>query len=159
MHTFCKSLIVLGLLAGVAGSVQAAEKAKKAKKDPTAASFKLPPAITLTDEQQTKLEEVKKEYSPKVSELLDKTNGILTAEQKQARADAVKAAKAEGKKGKDLTAAGEEAMKLTDDQKQQMASVDKDLQALNKEIRGKITEFLTDEQKTALKKPKKAKAA
>ena len=154
MHTICKSLIVLGLLAGVAGSVQAAEKAKKAKKDPTAASFKLPPTVTLTDEQQTKLEEVKKEFSPKVSELLDKKNGILTADQKKARADAVKAAKAEGKKGKDLTSAGEEAMKLSDDQKEQMAAVDKDLQALNKEIRGKITEFLTDEQKASLKKKK-----
>ncbi|HVV99862.1 MAG TPA: hypothetical protein VHB77_05960 [Planctomycetaceae bacterium] len=156
MHTFCKSLLVLGLLAGAAGSVQAAEKAKKAKKDPTAASFNLPAAITLTDEQRTKLDEVKKEYSPKVSELLDKKNGILTADQKKARAEAVKAAKAEGKKGKDLMAAGEEAMKLSDDQKEQMAAVDKDLKALNKEIRGKITEFLTDEQKAALKKPKKA---
>jgi hypothetical protein len=158
VHTFCKSLIVLGLLAAVAGSAQAAEKAKKPKKDPTTASFKLPATITLNDEQQTKLEEVKKEYSPKVSELLDKKNGILTADQKKARAEAVKAAKAEGKKGKDLMAAGEEAMKLSDDQKQQIAAIDKDLKALNKEIRGKITAFLTDEQKAELKKPKKAAA-
>ena len=46
--------------------------------------------LNLTDDQKAKVEALKKEYAPKLKEAAD---SVLTADQKKARDDAVKAAK------------------------------------------------------------------
>ena len=74
--------------------------------------------VTLTDDQKSKLEDLKKEYEPKLKEAYAKED-VLTPEQKKAGEEAKKAAKAAGKKGKEVKDAVAAAVKETDDQKKQ----------------------------------------
>ena len=159
-HVFGR-FAVLALAVLVVSPLWAAEDGKKKKDNDSKAvarSFELPAAITLTDEQKGKLEEVKKEFEPKVKEVVKKQNEILTAEQRKARADAAKTAKAAGKKGKELQAELTAAMNLTEEQKKKQEEVGKELKDLNAQIREKISTFLTDDQKAQLKTRKKKTA-
>ena len=128
---------------------------KKKKKAPTA--VKVPKSIELTAGQKTKLDALNKEFGPKLAECKKKANSIITADQKKARAEATKKAKADGKKGKELRAAANAAVAITADQKAQQAECNKAMKALNKEIRTKFAALLTDEQKAKIKGGKKKK--
>jgi Spy/CpxP family protein refolding chaperone len=108
--------------------------------------------LKLTDDQKSKLAELKKEYAPKLKELAGKLEAVTTAEQKKARDEAMKAAKAAGKKGREVFEAGTAALKLTDEQKAKTAECFKAMGELNKEIRDKVTKLLTPEQQEVLKK-------
>jgi Spy/CpxP family protein refolding chaperone len=107
--------------------------------------------LNLTDDQKAKVKEITKEFAPKLKELAEKRDGVLTADQKKAREDAVKAAKDAGKNIREQMQAGREAVKLTDEQKKTMAEVRKDQEALNKQFIEKIQPILTDDQKAKLK--------
>lgn len=150
------------MLLAVVGSVNAAEEPTKGKKNPLEQQvqrrFELPEAIFLTDDQKTKLEAVKKEYASKVKEAIEKREGQLSAEQKQARQAAQKAARQAGKKQKEVHEAGFAALNLSGDQLKQYTAAEDAVKKLDEEIKGKIAEFLTDEQKAELKKAKKAAA-
>ena len=128
---------------------------KKKKKAPTA--VKVPMGIELTADQKTKLDALNKEFGPKLAECRKKAAGIITADQKKARAEAVKKAKADGKKGKEVQAAANAAVAITADQKKLQAETKKAMGALNKEIRTQFAALLTDEQKAKLKGGKKKK--
>ncbi len=161
MRKIVLKFAVLALAVLIAAPVWAAKEEKKKEKGARAASraFELPTTITLSAEQMTKLAEVKKEFEPKLEVLATKQRGILTAEQKKARQEASKAAKAAGKKGKEAQADIAAAMKLTDDQKKQQEEVDKEMKELNGKIRDQISSFLTAEQKANLTTKKKKKDA
>ena len=161
MRKMILKFAVLALAVLIAAPVWAAKDEKKKEKGARATSraFVLPTTITLSAEQMTKLAEVKKEFEPKLEELAKKQGGILTAEQKKARQEASKAAKAAGKKGKEAQADIAAAMKLTDDQKKQQEEVDKEMKELNGKIRDQISSFLTAEQKANLTTKKKKKDA
>ena len=108
--------------------------------------------MDLTSEQKDKLEALKKEYAPKFKALREKADKILTDDQKKARDEAIKAAREAT--GHDRRAAYQkvrDAVKLTDDQKKQMESVMKEGRALIEEVRPKVSDVLTDEQKTKLR--------
>jgi Skp family chaperone for outer membrane proteins len=145
--------IVLSLAAGLLAmtTLSADAQEKKGKKNAQAGAgsqaFQLPKEITLTTEQQAKLDALKKEHGPKLAELQKKVDDLLTAEQKQARKDAVAKAKTDKLEGKARREALESALKLTPEQKTKYDAANKDLQAKVTEVRGKIAEFLTDEQK------------
>lgn len=115
--------------------------------------------VTLTDDQKAKLDEVKKEFGPKLAETMQKIDSVLTDEQKKARAEAATAAKAAGKKGKEMAQAIEEALKLTDEQKTKMAELKKQMGELEKSLREKVISVLTPEQKDQLKKAHQHKKA
>lgn len=143
---------VLGLAAGLIAvtTLSADAQEKKGKKNAAGAgsqAFQLPKEITLTAEQQTKLDALKKEHGPKIAELTKKVDDILTSEQVQARKDAAAKAKTDKLEGKSRREALESALKLTPEQKTKWDAANKDLQAKTTEVRGKIAEFLTDEQK------------
>ncbi len=101
--------------------------------------------LNLTDDQKAKVKDLRKEYGPKFKAAAD---GILTADQKKARDDAVQAAKAEGKKGPEVWKAVRQAVKLTDEQKAKFKEV---MKPLHKELHEKILALLTTEQKDQLK--------
>ena len=128
---------------------------KKKKKAPTA--VRVPKGIELTVGQKTKVEALNKEFGPKLAECRKKAASIITADQKKARTEAVKKAKADGKKGKEVQAAANAAVAITDDQKAQQAETKKAMGALNKEIRTQFAALLTDDQKAKLKGGKKKK--
>lgn len=152
---------VLASAAFAADEQPAAKGKKKGKKAAaTPAAFKLPDAISLSAEQQTKLDELKTQYVDKLREAMKKVNDVYTAEQRTAVQSARKTAAAEGKKGKQLKAAVEAAVQLSDDQKQKLSEAQSQLMALQKEVRGKVVGLLTDEQKELVKpKGKKKKNA
>lgn len=163
MSRLLKNISVIALAVLVASPMwaDAQEKGKKKKDNldnAVAKSFQLPDTITLTDDQKTKLEEVKKEFDSKVREVVKKQNDILTAEQKKARNEVMKTAKAAGKKGKDAQADVNAALNLTDEQKKKQEEVGKELKDLNKQVREKIGTFLTEDQKALLKSKKKKNA-
>jgi len=128
---------------------------KKKKKAPTA--VKVPKGIELTVDQKTKVDALNKEFGPKLAECRKKAASIITADQKKARTEAVKKAKADGKKGKEVQAAANAAVAITADQKTQQTECKKAMGALNKEIRTQFAALLTDEQKAKLKGGKKKK--
>lgn len=151
--------LVLALVAGNTADA-AQEKGKKKKNDGTSSPvFAIPKEITLTAEQQTKLDEIKKTEGPKLAELNSKLDNSLTAEQKSARKDAQAKAKADGKKGKEAQAAVDEALKLTDEQKKLRSEVQPEINKLQAAIKTQIHGLLTDEQKTHYKLPRMPKKA
>jgi len=156
--------IVLSLAVGLVlvSSLHAADAAKPKKKkgdNIPAQAFSVPKTIELSAEQQTKLDELKKELGPGLAELMAKKNSILTDEQKQAQQAASKAAKDAGKKGKEAKAAVDAAVTLSDDQQKQLAAANEEIKAYQGKIRERINSFLSDDQKAKLKSPKKAKPA
>ncbi len=157
MYQVWKPVAVLALALLMASPVCAAQDGKKKDKDnkAVAKAFELPTEITLNDEQKTKLEEVKKEFEPKLKEVAKKQADILTADQKKKRAEAAKAAKAAGKTGKDAKAEVDAAVSLTDEQKKKQEEVGKEMKNLTGQVREKISSFLTAEQKVHLKTKKK----
>ncbi len=113
--------------------------------------LKMPDSIKLTVEQQAKIAELRiKELEPKHHAAVKKLNEILTAEQRKAKSSATKAAKEAGKTGKELQLAVQAAVKLTDEQKKQMALARKELLAVRAEIAEQINGMLTDEQRAAV---------
>jgi hypothetical protein len=153
-----KLCLIATLVALVGSSADAAKKAKPpadGSKDPV---FAIPKEITLTAEQQTKLDEIKKEQAPKVVEIKGKQEALLTDDQKSARKAAVAKAKAEGKTGKDRQSLINEAIKLGDEQKKQSDSLTSELAKLQLSIKELIRDLLTDEQKPNYKVPKAKKA-
>ncbi|MEK6258490.1 MAG: hypothetical protein AABP62_07700 [Planctomycetota bacterium] len=163
MRSLVRATVVFGLMLSMLASVGSAQEAKgKGKKKDAAAGgqqvFQLPKEITLTDEQKTKLEALKKEHSPKLAELAKKLDEGITDEQKKARREAMTKARADGKKGKDLQAEVDKALNLTDEQKKKRAETQPEMSKLQLSIKEQIHAMLTDDQKTHYKLPKAKKA-
>lgn len=162
MRSALRAAVCVGMIVAVSvssGSAQDAKGKKKAQDGKNSPIFAIPKEITLTSEQQTKLDEIKNEQAPKVVELNKKLDAVLTDEQKTARKDASAKAKEEGKKGKEMTAAVEEALKLTDEQKKARKESEEELNKLRQTVREQIHGFLTEEQRAHYKLPKAKKAA
>ncbi|MBC7819295.1 MAG: hypothetical protein IAG10_20610 [Planctomycetaceae bacterium] len=165
MTKFWKCLLSLSLAAFLVSPVIAQDaKAKRAKPNARKEqpAVQLPKEITLTDEQKTKVAELEKEYAPKMKELREKLDKVMTEEQKKARLDVMKEAREkgkEGRKGKELQQALKDAMKLSEEQQKSYDETDKKIVALRQEILEKVKPLLTDEQKEKLpKRPERKKA-
>lgn len=157
MTKLWKCLFSVSLCAFLVSSTFAQDAAKKKKNQPAKEppAVQLPKDITLTDEQKAKVAELEKEYGPKMKELREKLDKIMTEEQKKARQDVMKEAREkgkDGKKGKDLAAAIKGAMKLTEEQQKSYDETDKKIVALRQEILEKVKPLLTDDQKEKLPK-------
>ena len=150
-----KTITILTACVLTVAFVAPAVAADKKKKTPVA--IKAPKSIELTADQKTQLDALNKEFGPKLAECKAKANSIITADQKKARAEATKKAKADGKKGKELRAVANAAFAITADQKAQQTETKKAMGALQKEIRTQFAALLTDEQKAKLKAGKKKK--
>jgi len=176
MKALSKTVLVLTLAVLLASPLMAADDAKKKKKGAkkkgnnraVAAAFILPASVQLSADQQAAIEKLKSEYTPKLTEAAKKANSVMTPEQVKARQKALKAARDEGKKGKELQQAANDALNLTADQQSKMADARKEMASLRKEIRQKLMNVLTDDQKASLrpkskgangKKAKKKKSA
>ena len=164
MRTTSRLILVLTLVIAMAAPLLAAERKRKGKgqrparkADPTASAFALPKEIQLTDEQKEKVAALKSELGPKLLELVKQQNAILTDEQKQAQRDFFKEAKESGRKrDKSFQQELTQVLKLTDDQKKEMAENRKAQGQLRRQIKEKLADLLTDEQRAQLPKPKRA---
>ena len=98
--------------------------------------------LDLTGAEMTKIAEIRKEYRPKIAKAVETLKGTLTPEQQKSREEALK----ERKKRKEVLA----SLNLTDEQKQKVETVCKEMCALVREKIEKIGEVLTDGQKAKL---------
>jgi hypothetical protein len=156
VKSLLRCLSVAALALGFAVAVSAEEKKAEDKKAvPFANVFTFPKTITVDADQQKKLDALKTEYTPKLEELKKKMDTILTADRVKAQKEAIDKAKADGKKGKELSEAGQAALKLSEAETKDLAELKTAQGKLMGEINKKKTELLTDEQKKALQpKPK-----
>lgn len=153
-----RTVLMLALVLVMATALAAAPKKGKAKREKKAPPCpaaqrveRMLSGVTLTDDQKDKIKEIAKEFGPKLMEVMKKMD-VFTPEQKKARGEAAKEAKAAGKKGKDFQQALEAAVTLTDEQKKKIAEARKEMAPLEKELRQAVLGVLTDEQKQTLKK-------
>jgi Spy/CpxP family protein refolding chaperone len=98
--------------------------------------------LDLTDGEIAKIQEIRKEYKPKVVKAMEGLHGILNDEQKKAREQALEA----GKKRAEVVA----ALNLNDQQKEKVAEVAKDLATNVREEMEKIRDVLSEEQQAKL---------
>jgi Spy/CpxP family protein refolding chaperone len=98
--------------------------------------------LELTDAELAKMKELREEYRPKVHKALESLRGLLTEQQRQAREEALKA----GKNRREVLA----ALNLTEEQKEKVAAVGKEIAGLVREHMEKILDMLTDSQKEKL---------
>jgi len=98
--------------------------------------------LDLTDAEIAQMEDIRKEYRPKMVKAMEGLRGILTDEQKKAREEALKAGK---KRGEVLA-----SLNLTDEQKEKMAATCKDVRALVREEMEKMKDVLSAEQQAQL---------
>ena len=155
MKRTLQGLLVLTLAVVLAMPAMAADEKKKKKKKgrKAPAAVKVPKGIVLTAAQKTQVAAINKEFAPQLLEISKKARGIITAEQRKARSEAAKKAKADGKKGKEARAAVNAAAEITAEQKKALGEVNKARQAITKAARAKFAEILTAEQKAKLPKP------
>lgn len=151
MRCLAKVVVVLTVMVFVAVPALAGEGKKAEKKKPVPQQFRLPKEITLTAEQQKQWDELIATYGPKLEAFQKQRDEVLSEEQRKAGAEARKAAQAAGKTGKELQQAVDEAVKLTPEQKTKLDAIRKESAPLGKEIRLKVQEVLTPEQKEVLK--------
>jgi Spy/CpxP family protein refolding chaperone len=98
--------------------------------------------LDLTDGEMEKIGEIRKEYRPKIEKALKELQGLLSDDQKKARQEALRA----GEKRREVL----ESLKLTDEQKDKVQAVGKEVVALVREEMEKIRDVLTAEQKEKL---------
>ena len=155
MKTLCSALALIVLLL-IVGNVSAAAE-KRADEGKIAGDAENPMAemlkgLSVTDAQKAKIDKLNKEFGVKVKRVVARMDRVLTAEQKRARAEAIKAAVAAGKKGKELTEAIHSAVTLSAEQEAKMAGATKQMSDLQRELHAKIVGLLTPEQRDQLKK-------
>jgi Spy/CpxP family protein refolding chaperone len=98
--------------------------------------------LDLTDGEVAKIDEIRKEFRPKVEAALRNLEGLLTPEQRKAREEALKA----GKKHREVVT----VLNLTADQKAKVQTVCKEVGTLVREELEKIRDVLTAEQQAKL---------
>ncbi len=150
MKNVTRLFFAIGLVAliGVAFGAQEQKKGKKgAKGDPTAGVKAKLESLDLSAEQKEKIEKIFADQGAKVKAAAEKVAASLTNEQRKARGEAQKSAKAAGKKGKEANDEALAAMKLTDDQKKAFDEANKAQQEASQALNKAISEVLTPEQR------------
>jgi len=98
--------------------------------------------LDLTGDEMKKIEEIRKEFRPKIAKAMEGLKDTLTADQRKAREEALKA----GKKRKEVIA----ALKLSDKQKEKVEAVAKEVGSLVRKEMEEIRDVLTATQKEKL---------
>jgi len=106
--------------------------------------------LDLSDDQKEQLGKVRDGFEPKREAIQEKVAEVLTEDQKQNVKDAMESAQQSGKKGRELYQSLEASVKLTDEQKQKIEPIGKELQSLVNETMKQVREILTLEQKAKL---------
>jgi acetyl esterase/lipase len=107
--------------------------------------------VEFSEDQKAKVDEIRNKYVPKLEEIQKRQMGVFTAEQMRARREAFRAARDAGKEGPEAREAAEAAFTLTDDQKKELATIQKERAELTAQIQGELEAFLTREQRTQLR--------
>jgi acetyl esterase len=106
--------------------------------------------VKFSADQQVKVEELRKKYSPQLIDIQRRQGSVVTAEQRRARQGAFRAAREARKSGQEAREAAA-AAKLTDEQRKQMAANQKEQSDLVATIQGELRKLLTDKQLAQLR--------
>jgi Spy/CpxP family protein refolding chaperone len=160
MKNFARLVLTLAVAAILVAPLAAQEGKKKKKKgkkkaQQTAPAFRIPNTIQLDEGQEKKLAELRKQYTPKLQSLNEERQQIVSREKMQEANRARREARQAGKNRREVNDAFVNALGLSDDQKTKWEGLQKKQQELNQEVRGKIAEFLTAEQKESFNIGKK----
>jgi Spy/CpxP family protein refolding chaperone len=98
--------------------------------------------LDLTDAEISQIENIQKEFRPKIVKAMEGLKGLLTDEQKKAREEGLQA----GKKRREILA----SLNLTGEQKEKEAAACKEVATIVKEEMEKIKDVLTEEQQAKL---------
>jgi Spy/CpxP family protein refolding chaperone len=118
------------------------EERQEHRRDGLAASIGHLKDLDLTEDELAKIQDIRKEYRPKIVKALEGLNGILTAEQRKAREEGLEA----DKKRREVLA----SLNLTAAQKEKVAAVAKDVSGIVRQELEKVTDVLTEEQQAKL---------
>jgi acetyl esterase/lipase len=128
--------------------------AQQRDRDPFRQMFSIR-GVEFTKEQQAKVDELRKKSIPKLREAQRKVFGIYTAKQRRARREAQQAARKANKRGRELRQAIDAAVKLTDEQKKQLAVAQKERDGLVQKIQQEVRGLLTAEQRRLAQRRRK----
>ena len=106
--------------------------------------------LDLSADQKEKLGKIRDDLETKRQAIHEKLAAVLSDDQKQIAKDTMESAKQSGKKGREFYQSLEASLKLTDEQKQKMEPIGKELQSLATDIEKQVMEVLTPEQKEKL---------
>jgi len=106
--------------------------------------------LDLSDDQKDKLGKVRDDFEAKRNTIQEKIVEVLTDEQKQIGKEAMDKANQSGVKDRAFYQSLEASLKLTDEQKQKMEPIGKELRSLVTETMKQVTEVLTPEQREKL---------
>jgi Spy/CpxP family protein refolding chaperone len=98
--------------------------------------------LHLTEAERSEVTKIREEYHPKIVKAMEGLKGILSAEQRTAREEGLKS----GKKRREILA----SLNLTEEQKEKVQAVGKEVATLFREEMEKIRDVLTDSQKETL---------
>jgi Spy/CpxP family protein refolding chaperone len=116
--------------------------------------------LDLTDEQKTKINAITTAFSKKVKKTAAEIDAIFTEQQRKLRDDAIKAAVVAGKTDRaEIAKAVSDAVKLSDEQKEKMQSLNRSLLVAQREMVAKIKDLLTPEQSERLRNLVEKRAA
>lgn len=155
------TLFALALMLGLVASSMAQDTDKRkekqferATKNTSKQLMKYYGPAKLTDEQKEKATEVIEKHVKKLVELRRAQEGLLSADQRKMRKEAVTKAKADGLKGQKMAAAGFKAMGLTEDEKKEFDKAKKAVNSHLAALRSEINKNLSEDQVASLKKRK-----
>jgi Spy/CpxP family protein refolding chaperone len=98
--------------------------------------------LDLTDSEVAKIAAIREEYRPKIVKAMESLRGLLTDDQRKARDEALEA----GKKRREVFA----ALNLTEEQKEKVEAVGKEVRTLVREELEKMRDVLSEAQKEKL---------
>ncbi|MCA9144144.1 MAG: alpha/beta hydrolase fold domain-containing protein [Planctomycetaceae bacterium] len=113
------------------------------------------PGVEFSNEQQSTVEELRKEFIPRFIENQKQWDGVYSDEQQQARRKAFQEARDAGKGIQGLRGAVETTITLTAEQKEQRATIRRERDTIQSELRTQLIALLTDEQRERLRQPRR----
>jgi hypothetical protein len=97
------------------------------------------------EKQQSKIEELRREYMPTLVEVQRRERNVITDQQRRELVAAIKAARDAGKVGSEFRAAVNAAFVLTQQQEDALAEIRRNRAEPTAQVQGELREMLTDE--------------
>ncbi|MCA9249229.1 MAG: hypothetical protein KDA42_19035, partial [Planctomycetales bacterium] len=128
------AIVAIAVFVGVSGAAGA--QPSRAPGQSFERLFTLP-GVQFTEQQQSQAEVLRQELLPKLTANQQAWNELLTEEQRRARREAFEQARRQGKQGRALWQAAEDAVKLSAEQRQQRDDLLRERNALLGQIRSR----------------------
>lgn len=154
-HTSALSMTLLLLGIAIAHAQDNPRPApRRAAAEPFQQMFRLPD-VDFTESQLAEVAKLREQFVPKLEENQRQWNAIVTDEQQRARREAFQQARDAGKAGQALRDAVNAAIQLSDEQKAEQTKLLGQRNQLAADVRSKLLELLTDEQRTQVRLPQR----